>query len=54
VATALVFSLTEIAAVAPPPFDVMMGASFTLPTVMAMACVSDSVFEKGIPSVTLA
>ena len=40
VVTAVVFSATEAAAVAPPPFDVMTGASLTLVTVTAIACVS--------------
>ena len=40
VVTAVVFSATEAAAVAPPPSDVMTGGSLTLVTVTAIACVS--------------
>ena len=38
--TARLFSATETAALAPPPFEVMAGASLTLPTVTAIAWVS--------------
>ena len=40
VVTAVTFSLTRMLAVAPPPLEVMMGASLTLVTVTAMAWVS--------------
>ena len=41
VVTAVLFSATLTAAVAPPPFEVMTGAlSLTFVTVTAMACVS--------------
>ena len=41
--TAVLFSATLTVAVAPPPFEVMTGASFALVTVTAIACVSASV-----------
>ena len=37
VVTAVVFSAIETAAVSPPPFDVIVGTSFWLVTVTAMA-----------------
>ena len=40
VVTAVAFSASVIAAVAPPPFEVMTGASLTLVTVTARAWVS--------------
>ena len=40
VVTAVWFSAALTAAVAPPPFDVMTGASLTLVTLTAIACVS--------------
>ena len=46
--TAVWFSAALTAAVAPPPFDVMTGASLTLVTVTAIACVS----EPPLPSLT--
>ena len=39
--TALVFSPSETAPVAPPPSDVMTGASFAFVTVTAIACSSN-------------
>ena len=43
VVTAVVFSATDTLAVAPPPLEVIAGASFWLVTVTAIACVSVSV-----------
>ena len=40
VVTAVLFSVTLIAAEAPAPFEVITGASFWLVTVTAMVCVS--------------
>jgi hypothetical protein len=40
VVTAVVVSLTEIAAEDPPPFETITGASLTLATVKAIVCVS--------------
>ena len=37
VVTAVVFSAIDAAAVSPPPFDVIVGTSFWLVTVIAMA-----------------
>ena len=36
------FSLTENAAVAPPPLEVMIVPSFTLPTVMVIAWIAET------------